>query len=201
MALTKMEVETRMFDGFSRVIFFPSFDVNTLSLSTTLAQILANGKDLGQIVEGSESWDGDDIEINTLKNTEGGAIRSKKTPGTCAWSCRIPHSKETAALVGGKTINETSLGTDFTKADSGNVIGINPKDMMFDCPIGVLNLDRNELALFPNGSAAFALTIEDDGLMEYNVKASANDIDTDTLSTMMFIPLKEDPLNPASSGS
>ena len=64
-----MEVETRMFDGFSRVIFFPSFDVNTLSSSTTLAQILANGKDLGQIVEGSESWDGDDIEINTLKNT------------------------------------------------------------------------------------------------------------------------------------
>ena len=195
-----MEVETRMFDGFSRVIFFPSFDVNTLSSSTTLAQILANGKDLGQIVEGSESWDGDDIEISTLKNTEGGAIRSKKTPGTCAWSCRIPHSKETAALVGGKTIKETSLGTDFTKAESSDVIGINPKDMMFDCPIGVLNLDRNELALFPNGSAAFALTIEDDGLMEYNVKASANDIDTDTLSTMMFIPLKEDPLNPSSVG-
>lgn len=190
--LSKISVETRLFDGFSRVIFFPDFDMTSLA-TASLSTVLAGGKDLGQIVEGSESWDGDDIEVNTLKNTEGGAIRSKQTPGTCAWSCRIPHSAETAALVGGKKHTVTTINDDFTKG-SGDVIGVNPSGMIFDCPVGVLNLGRNELALFPNGQLAATPTIEDDGLVEYNIKATANDIETDNLSTMMFIPLSKDPL-------
>ena len=190
--IEKLAVETRLFDGFSRVLIFPGFDTTTLA-TATLAQVLANGKDCGQIVEGSESWDGDDVEVNTLKNTEGGAIRTKQNPGTCAWSCRIPHSAETAKIAGAKTHEVESLGDGFTLGN-GDVLGVNPKSMLYDCPVGVLNLGRSELSLFPNGSVAFTPTIEDDGLMEYSVKASANDIETENLSTMMFIPLAKDPI-------
>lgn len=183
-----------MFDGLSRVIFFPGFDLANLSDTTTLADILAEGKDLGQIVEGSPSWDGDDVEVNTLKNTEGGVIRSVTTPGTLAWSCRIPHSKETALLAGAEEMTVTSLGDGFQLADGKNVLGLNPGDLTKQCPIGVLNLTRNELALFPKGTASFALTIEDDDLWEYTVTATADEIDTANLKTMMFIPLAADPL-------
>lgn len=192
--VTKIGVETRMFDGLSRVIFFPTFDLSTLSETTTLAEVLAAGKDLGQIVEGSASWDGDDVEVNALKNTEGGVIRSVTTPGTLAWSCRIPHSKETALLVGATEMDATSLGDGFTLATGKKVLGINPGDLLHQCPVGVLNLARNELSLFPKGSISFAMTIEDDDLWQYSVNASAEEIDTANLKTMMFIPLGADPL-------
>lgn len=192
--VTKIGVETRMFHGLSRVIIFPDFDLATLTEETTLADILAAGKDLGQIVEGTPSWDGDDIETTVLKNTEGGAIITVTTPGTCAWSCAIPHSKETSLLVGGKEFEITSLGDGFTAAKGQNAIGINPSAMTKECPVGVLNLSRNEIALFPNGSVGFTPSIGDEDLWVYNVSASANDIDTKNLATMMFIPLGADPL-------
>lgn len=194
--VTKIGVETRMFDGLSRVIFFPKATPDKLSETTTLAEILAEGKDLGQIVEGSPSWDGDDVEVNTLKNTEGGVIRSVTTPGTLAWSCRIPHSKETALLVGATPMTAvTSLGDGFTLAEDKQVIGVNPSDLIHQCAVGVLNLARNELALFPKGSVSFAMTIEDDDLWQYTVNATADEVDTTNLKTMMFIPLGADPLN------
>lgn len=192
--VTKIGVETRMFHGLSRVILFPGFDLGTLTDATSLADILANGKDLGQIVDGSPSWDGEDIETTVLKNTEGGAIITVPKPGTCAWSCSIPHSKETALIVGGKEFTDvTSLGDGFTKGD-GNVIGINPSAMTKSCPVGVLNLGRNELSLFPNASVGFTPSIGDEDLWVYKVSASANDVDTKNLATMMFIPLGADPL-------
>lgn len=183
-----------MFDGLARVIFFPDFDLANLSETTTLADILAAGKDLGQIVEGSPSWDGDDVEVSTLKNTEGGAIRSVTTPGTLAWSCRIPHSKETALLVGAETVAATSLGDGFQLAEGKDILGVNPGDLIHQCPVGVLNLARNELSLFPKGTVSFAMTIEDDDLWEYTVNATADEVDTINLKTMMFIPLADDPL-------
>lgn len=116
------------------------------------------------------------------------------TAGTCAWSCRIPHSKETAERIGGKTHEVTTLGSgSFKVADGKQVIGINPKKLLKQCPIGVLNLARNEFSLLPKGNVSFAPTIEDDDLWEYSVKASGDDIETKELDTMMFIPLDGDP--------
>lgn len=192
MALTKIEVESRLFDGMARVLVFTGIDSNTITDATTLAQVMADAQDLGQIIADSGSWEGDDLEVNTLKNTEGGTVRSLSTAGTCAWSCRIPHSAETAKVAGGRTIATTSIGTDFTKG-TGDVIGINPSRMVLSHPVAVLNLAHNELAIFPKGTVAFTPTFEDDGLVEYTVKATALDIETKTLDTMMFIPLGKDP--------
>lgn len=192
--LTKLGVQTRLFDGMARVIAFPNFDVSTLSDETTLEDIFSTGpKDMGQIVEETPSWDGDEMEVNTLKNTEGGVIRSVTTPGTLAWSCRIPHSVETAKLVGGTELDSAALGGGFVPADGKPIIGINPGDLNHQWPIGVLNLVKNEFAFFPKASVGFSLTIEDDGLWEYNTKATADEIDTDNLKTMLFIPLDGDP--------
>lgn len=193
--LSKIAVETRTFDGLSRIVMFPDFDLDNLTKETKLSDIFATGGvDLGRIVEGSPSWDGDDVETNVLKDTEGGAIRTRVTAGTCAWSCRIPHSKETAVNIGAKSHTVDSLGEgSFTLASGKDVLGINPTQMMKQCPIGVLNLARNEFALFPKGNISFALTIEDDDLWEYTVNASGDDINTENLDTMMFVPLDGDP--------
>lgn len=195
-ALTKIGVQTRMFDGMARVIVFQKYDLANLTNATTLADIMSTGGyDLGQIVEGSSSWEGDDMEVTTLKNTEGGVIRSVSTPGTLAWSCRIPHSAETAALLGGEQLNSATLGGGLEAATDKKIITVNPGDLNKQWAIGVLNLVKNEFAFFPKAAVGFSLTIEDDGLWEYNVKATAEDVDTKNLKTMMFIPLAKNPMD------
>lgn len=193
--LEKLAVKTRMFDGLARIVMFPDYDLDTMTEETKLSDIFATGGvDLGEIVEGSPSWDGDDVETNILKNTEGGAIRTRVTAGTCAWSCRIPLSKETAERIGSKLHTETTLGDGSFKLATGKeVIGMNPTGMMKQCPIGVLNLARDEFALFPKGNISFAITIEDDDLWELSVKATADDVETPNLDTLMFVPLSGDP--------
>ena len=192
--VVRIDVQTRMFDGFSRVILFKDFDLDNLSSETTLAQILAKGYDCGPIVEGSPSWDGDESSIDVLKDTEGGVLRSKDTPGTFAWSCRIPHSKETAMLAGGVEHTADSLGDGFELAEGKPIIGLNPEDMDMRCPVGILNLARNELGLFPKGAVNFSPGVDDDDLWEYTLKAQGESIKTKNLSTLMFIPLAADPL-------
>lgn len=61
------------------------------------------------------------------------------------------------------------------------------------CPIGVLNKTKNRLMLFPKASVNASPTYEDD-MMEYNLSATAEDVNTTVLSTMMFIPLASNPL-------
>lgn len=194
MAVERIDVQSRMFDGYARVIFFPEVDPYKFTSTTTLAEVLKGGKDLGKIVEGSPSWNGDEASVEALKDTEGGIIRVVNTPGTFAWSCRIPHSKETAKLAGGKVHTATSLGSDFQIASGEDIIGLNPEDMDFHCPIAVLNLTHRELALFPKGSVNFSPGSEDNDLWQYNVSATAESIKTKNLSTLMFIPLAADPL-------
>ncbi len=195
----RIDVQTRMFDGYARVIIFKDFDLANLTSATTLADILAKGKDCGPITEGSPSWDGDESEIEVLRDTEGGVIRSKDTPGTFAWSCRIPHSKETAMIAGGRTHTATSLGDGFTLAEGKDIIGLNPEDMDFRCPVGVLNITHNELALFPKGAVNFSPGTDDDDLWQYTLKAQGESIKTENLSTLMFIPLGDDPLKVTAS--
>ena len=68
MAITKIDAATETFDGFARVIVFPDVDPADFTDATTLADVLKDGKDLGQIVEDSPSWDGDEADVEVLKD-------------------------------------------------------------------------------------------------------------------------------------
>lgn len=197
MAITKIDAATETFDGFARVILFPDVDPSTFTDATTLADVLSGGKDLGQIVEDSPSWDGEDADVEVLRDTEGGVIRALPTPGTFAWSCRVAStSAAMSEAIAGAKLTDTTAGAvgDVTTATGKKIIGLNPGDMTKRCPIGVLNKTKNRLMLFPKASVNASPTYEDD-MMEYNLSATAEDVNTTALSTMMFIPLASNPLD------
>lgn len=194
MSVEKIEVQSRLFDGEARLMTFPGVDPSKFDKNTTLAQVLLNGKDNGPIVDGSGQWEGDDAEIEVLKSTEGGVIRSKDTAATFGYSVRVPHSKETAKVAGARVHTATGLGGDFELDSDEEILGLNPKDLTKHCPAAILNLARNEIQLFPKATVTYSPTTDDDGLREYNIKVQAEDISTKNLSTMMFIPLSKDPL-------
>lgn len=201
--LSKIELESRIFGGFGRVIIFKNFTPDMITSSITYKDIFASGgQDCGKIVEGSPSWDGDDAEVTTIKSTRGEVIRSFVTAGTHAWSCRVPHSLETAQVAGGRvhTLSETAdveSGGLKVKKDA-KIIGINPEDMDFKCAIGVLNLETNEIALNPRAAISFAMASDDEDTRQYSIKVTADSCKTDNLDTTMFIPLAESPFEAAS---
>lgn len=201
MAITKIDAVTETFDGFARVILFPDVDPSTFTDTTTLADVLSGGKDLGQIVEDSPSWDGEDADVEVLRDTEGGVIRALPTPGTFAWSCRVASTSAamSEAIAGAKLTNTTAGAVgDVTTAAGKKIIGLNPGNMTKRSPIGVLNKTKNRLMLFPKASVNASPTYEDN-MMEYNLSATAEDVNTTALSTMMFIPLASNPLEASGS--
>lgn len=199
--LTKIELETRIFGGVGRVIIFKDFTPDKLTSETTWKDIFASGgQDCGKITNGSPSWDGDDASITTVTSTLGEVIRSFPVAGTFAWSCRVPHSLETLQVAGGRVHTESGT-TDTTSgglkvAKDAKILGINPEDMDFKCAIGVLNLERNEVSLFPRASVIFSPTSDDEDTRQYTIHATADSCKTANLDTMMFIPLMENPWEP-----
>lgn len=196
--LTKIEIESRIFGGYGRVIIFKDFTPDKITSATTYKDIFqSGGQDCGKVVEGSGSWDGDEASVTTVKSTRGEVIRSFITAGTHAWSCRVPHSLETAVVAGGRVhkLTETAdveAGGLKVKKDA-EIIGINPEDMDFKCAIGVLNLETNEIELNPRAAISFAMASDDEDTREYSIKVTADSCKTTNLDTTMFIPLAESP--------
>lgn len=202
--LTKIELETRIFGGVGRVIIFKDFTPDKITTTTTYKDIFeSGGQDCGKVTNGSPSWDGDDAEITTVTSTLGEVIRSFPVAGTFAWSCRVPHSLETSQIAGGR-VHTLSESADVTAgglkvAKDAKIIGINPEDMDFKCAIGILNLERNEISLFPRAAVIFSPTSDDEDTRQYTIKATADSCKTANLDTMMFIPLAENPFEPVST--
>lgn len=203
--LSKIEIESRIFGGFGRVIIFKNFTPDMITSTTTYKDIFeSGGQDCGKLIDGSGSWDGDEATVTSVKSTRGEVIRSFITAGTHAWSCRIPHSAETAAVAGGRvhTLSETAdvtAGGLKVKKDA-KILGINPEDMDFKCAIGVLNLETNEIALNPRAAVSFAMASDDEDTREYSIKVTADSCKTTNLDTTMFIPLAESPFDVESAG-
>jgi hypothetical protein len=197
MAITKIDVSTITFGGFARVLMFPNVDPETFTEKTTLAEVLAGGKDLGQLVEGSYSWTGDAASVETVNDTEGGVIRATPTAGTLGWECRVASTSSAMAkaIAGGKITKATTAENGDVKIDtSKDIIGLDPTAMISNCPIGVLDDTHKKLMLFPNSTNTVSPTFED-SMLELTLGATASKIETDVLSTMMIIPLAEDPVD------
>jgi hypothetical protein len=197
-SITKVDVSTEKFDGFARVIIWPEVDPDTFTDETSLAEVIANGKDLGQIVDESYSWDGDEATVDTLKDTEGGVIRALPTAGTLAWSCRLPSiSANMSSTIAGAKITEVGDADkeagDVKLAKGKKIIGLNPSNMTMTCPIGVFDRTHKKLWIYPKATIVTSPTLED-AMLEYNLSATAESMETTNLSTMMILPLAEDPL-------
>lgn len=202
--LKKIDIETRIFGGFGRVIIFKDFTPDMITSTTTYKDIFASGgQDCGKIMDGSGSWDGDDAEITTVKSTRGETIRSfVSSAGTHAWSCRVPHSLETAIVAGGRIHEAEAADVEsggLKVAKGAKVIGVNPEDGDVKCAIGVLNLETMEIQLNPRASVAFTLTNEDEDTREYAIKVNADSCKTTNLDTTMFIPLAANPFEVATA--
>ena len=180
---TTIDEITSVFSGQSDVVVGVE---NPTYSSATLDVLFGEGaKSLGQIVEDSTSWDGDDPSMEPIKDEQGDTITTQITAGTLAFSLDIA-STSTDML---KAFMKAEDIADFTSTVFGSgakAVGFGVDLPVVTRPIMIANDEGNKALVFPKakivGNLAYA-----DKLWRVHLSVTAEWIDTKNLKTGMMI--------------
>lgn len=182
MAITNFEGAQSLFAGQGDLVIFDSIADYS---SATLAS-LTNPRSLGQIVQDSTSWDGDDVSTDTIKDEQGNIITARVTAGTLAFSFEIASTSQDMIkkfLVGTAV---TPAAIDGFKGTPSKVTGFGVDLPVFTAPIAVINDEKNRAWIYPKAKITSGLTLSD-GLWRIKASVLAESVNTDSLKTGMVI--------------
>ena len=183
MAGIKAKKVTEVFNGQSDIALFDP-PTGGYKDTTSFADVTASGMSLGQVVEDSTSWEGDDPTIDVIKDEQGDPIVSTVTAGTYAFSCDIADlSAEMAQAI----MKATKVTTSLSSTSIGDVTDVVKfvELPVTTAPIAIFNDEANKWILFPKAKIVGNLTL-DSKLWRLHITATAEYIDTDTLGTFMM---------------
>jgi hypothetical protein len=182
-AITNAAV-TEVFNGQADIVLFD--EVSSYD-SATLATVTAAGTSLGQIVEDSTSWDGDEPSLDNIKDEQGDVIVINPSTGTLAFSCDIASTsnKMIETFLKGKEIKFEAGKTD-TIENITSVIGFGTELPVITRPIAVVNDESNKMLLFPKAKIIGNFNL-DSKLWRIHISATAEYVDTKSLKTGMII--------------
>lgn len=180
---TGIDEVTSVFSGQSDIVVGKeNADYTSATIDTLFAD--ADAKSLGQIVEDSTSWDGDDPEMTPLKDEQGDTITTQVTAGTLAFSCEIA-STSTDML---KAFMKAEDIADFTSTVFGGAkaVGFGVDLPVTTRPILIANDEGNKALVFPKAKIVGNLSYSDK-LWRVRISVTAEYIDTDDLKTGMLL--------------
>lgn len=184
MAIGKLEQASVLFAGQGDLIIFKEVaDYGTATLAT-----LDQPQSLGQIVQDSTSWEGEDPEISEILDEQGNVITARTTAGTLGFSFDIASTSQEMirTFLGGKTI-ELPSGTDAWSTGTAMKFGTEIPTIVR--PIAIFNDLKNRTWLYPKAKITSSLSLED-GLYRIHCSVIAEGLDTSTLGTVMVIDSK-----------
>lgn len=183
MAGIKSRKITEIFNGQSDIVLFdePS---GGYTAQTSLADVTASGMSLGQVVEDSTSWEGEDPSIDSIKDEQGDIIVSTVTAGTYGFSCDIADVSEEMAVAVMKAAKVQTPGTSTGIGSLSNVLKFVELPITTR-PIAIFNDEANKWILLPKAKIVGNLTL-DNKLWRIHINATAEYINTDTCGTFMM---------------
>lgn len=183
MAGIKPRKVTEVFNGQSDIVLFDA-PTGGYSESTSFADVTASGMSLGQVVEDSTSWEGDEPTIDVIKDEQGDPIVSTVTAGTYAFSCDIADLSEEMAQAIMKATKVATPGTSASIDSLTNVMKFVELPVT-TAPIAIFNDEANKWILFPKAKIVGNLSL-DSKLWRLHITATAEFIDTETCGTFMM---------------
>lgn len=173
---------TDIFNGQSDIVLFNEVsDYSILTLAT-----LAGAKSLGQIVQDSTEWNGEDPEVSNILDEQGDVITASVTAGTLGFTFEMADTSK-------ESFKEFLKGVDISSATSGDAwngtvsaVGFGTQLPTMTRPIMVVNDEMNKSILLPKAKITSNLTISD-GLLRITVTVVAENVDTATMKTGMLI--------------
>lgn len=179
----KIESVTGVFAGQGDLIIF---DKPTDYSKATFAS-LANPKSLGQVVQDSTSWDGEDPETTQIKDEQGNIITAKVTAGTLGFSFELA---STSKLMVKKFLNGEDIES-LTNANIGTSItgvGFGTELPVQVAPLMILNDEKTRAWLYPKckivGNLSYA-----DGLWRIKATVTCEYLKTESLRTGMILDM------------
>lgn len=183
MAGIKSRKITEIFNGQSDIVLFdePS---GGYTAQTSFADVTASGMSLGQVVEDSTSWEGEDPSIDSIKDEQGDIIVSTVTAGTYGFSCDIADVSEEMATAVMKAAKVQTPGTSTGIGSLSNVLKFVELPITTR-PIAIFNDEANKWILLPKAKIVGNLTL-DNKLWRIHINATAEYINTNTCGTFMM---------------
>lgn len=176
---------TDLFNGQSDIILFDEIT----NYDTQKVSELAGAKSIGQVIQDSTEWNGEDTEVNNILDEQGDVITASVTAGTLGFTFQMADtSAETfKEFLKGSEISDTILSSGTGAWESiTKVIGFGYQLPTMTRPIMIVNDEMSKALLLPKAKITSNLTIED-GLLCVTVTVVAENVDTTYIKTGMLI--------------
>lgn len=155
---------------------------------TLLSACLTNGVSLGQIVQDSTSWDGEEVSFDSLLDEQGEVITSTATNGTHEFSFDLADMEPDflKEFLGAEeiTLSESDGAKAVFSDGTVQVFGFGHKLPVKTRPIMITNDENTKALFFPKAKLAGSLAWEDK-IWRIHVVVVAEYLDTKYLKTVM----------------
>ena len=185
MAISKLDTNPKLFEGQGDLVVFDEIDDYS---AATLASF-ANPASLGQIVQDSTTWEGEDVSTDQILDEQGNVITAHVTAGTLGFSFDIASTspKMVQDFLGGDTADVTASAKIFdSTAANVTARGFGVKLPVQTRPIAVINSELNRAWVYPKAKITSNLSLAD-GLYRIHAVVVAEQVDTANLKTGMIV--------------
>lgn len=184
----KIENVTGLFSGQGDLFVFDALTDSQYETATLAT--LTGAKSLGQIVQDSTSWEGEDPEVSEIKDEQGNIITAKTAAGTLAFAFNLASTSSAMIqkFLKGMNIDVKGISGDATPWDEASmkVTGFGTEIPVVTLPVAIVNDGLNKTWLYPKTKITSSLAYED-GLWVIHCACIAENLDTAGLKTGMLI--------------
>lgn len=185
-AITPFESATVPFVGQGDIVIFNETTIG----SDTVFDDFEGAKSLGQIVQDSSGWEGEDASTEEIRDEQGNTITVKPIAGTLGYSIDI--ASTSAAMLQkfmkAVSLDATAIGAADAAwiANTATAVGFGVDIPVVELPILWINDTKTRSLFFPKSkiTSNFAYT---DGLFRIHATVVAENVNTSHLKTAMVI--------------
>jgi len=181
----KVDAATAPFVGQGDLIIFDEEFANSKTYENATLADFQNPRSLGQIVQDSTSWEGEDVSTDEILDEQGNLITARVTAGTLSFSFDI-------ASTSANMIEKFMKGKSITIADSPaylsspTAMGFGVDLPVFTAPILVADQEKKRAWIYPKAKITSNLTLSD-GLYRIHAVVLAEQVNTANLMTGMLV--------------
>lgn len=184
MAISKFDASTSVFKGQSDLIVGAKMTDEDYTKDTTLADVFATANSLGQILQDSTEWGGDEPSAENILDEQGDIVAATYNKGTNVISFTIASFSDTILkeFLNAEEI-EDAFGTGGIFGEGATALGITELPITTRGFI-LVNDKADRCIVFPKAEVVASVTLQD-GLWCIRGTATAQYIKTAHLQTMM----------------
>lgn len=185
--IDKIDAATVPFVGQGDLIIFDAVaDYSSAKLSD-----FANPKSLGQIVQDSTSWEGEDVSTDQILDEQGNLITAKVTAGTLSFSFDIASTSANMMkkFMAAADISSANIGSPAWLESSNpsvSAVGFGVDLPVFTVPVLVADQEKLRAWVYPKAKITSNLSYSD-GLYRIHAVVLAEQVDTASLKTGILL--------------